>query len=414
MFGGLLKSTSRLALVAAAATVVGGVSAQAADLGGNCCADLEERVAELEATTARKGNRKVSLTVSGQVNKAIVWHDSNSTLAHRSETFSIQENEASQTRFRFVGSAKIDADRTAGYVLEIGLSENEGVNFSTASNNRIRQNHVFIRSASLGQLSLGQQSAATDGIADISLSGLTFVNNQNGVLVHSRLVGNRVSSFYDANGPRMQAIRYDSPTFAGFTFSASWGHAAPTAVEATDPDGDSDIWDVALRYVGEFNGVRLAAGIGYRQQQFDSSTAALATTVDDIFLGSASIMHVPTGLYVSGGASERDRNTIVRGGDLFSWWAQAGIQKNWFGIGNTTVYGEYHVTDSKSPVSTGAAATSFADGSYWGVGFVQNIAAAASDVYISYRNYEADGLTTGNLANSEDITVIQAGMIVRF
>ena len=54
----------------------GAAPAQAADLGGNCCADLEERVAELEATTARKGNRKVSLTVYGQVNKAIVWHDS--------------------------------------------------------------------------------------------------------------------------------------------------------------------------------------------------------------------------------------------------------------------------------------------------------------------------------------------------
>jgi len=41
------------------------VSANAADLGGDCCADLEERVAELEATIARKGNRKVSLTLSG-------------------------------------------------------------------------------------------------------------------------------------------------------------------------------------------------------------------------------------------------------------------------------------------------------------------------------------------------------------
>jgi hypothetical protein len=28
--------------------------------GGDCCADLEERIAELEATTAKKGNRKVS------------------------------------------------------------------------------------------------------------------------------------------------------------------------------------------------------------------------------------------------------------------------------------------------------------------------------------------------------------------
>lgn len=46
-------------------------SAHAADLGGNCCADLEERVAELEATTARKGNRKISLTITGWVPAAI-------------------------------------------------------------------------------------------------------------------------------------------------------------------------------------------------------------------------------------------------------------------------------------------------------------------------------------------------------
>ncbi|HET6925922.1 MAG TPA: hypothetical protein VFI48_03545, partial [Hyphomicrobiaceae bacterium] len=63
MIGGLLsKSVSRLALMAVAGVFVGGMavpSAKAADLGGDCCADLEERVAELEATTARKGNRKM-------------------------------------------------------------------------------------------------------------------------------------------------------------------------------------------------------------------------------------------------------------------------------------------------------------------------------------------------------------------
>jgi hypothetical protein len=63
MFGGLKKSASRLAIVAAAGVM--STSAMAADLGGDCCADLEERVAELEATTARKGNRRMSLTVYG-------------------------------------------------------------------------------------------------------------------------------------------------------------------------------------------------------------------------------------------------------------------------------------------------------------------------------------------------------------
>jgi len=49
---------------------------RAADIGGNCCADLEERVAELEATTADKGNRKVTVTLYGRVNRIVnFWDD---------------------------------------------------------------------------------------------------------------------------------------------------------------------------------------------------------------------------------------------------------------------------------------------------------------------------------------------------
>ena len=65
-------------------------------------------------------------------------------------------------------------------------------------------------------------------------------------------------------------------------------------------------------------------------------------------------MHVPTGLFVQGhymaadysinagnvasgywGAAERDTRTST------FWLIQAGIAKNWFGIGNTALYGEY-------------------------------------------------------------------------
>src|ERR1044071_10260281 len=67
-----------LSALVAAGLLAGGLSvssASAADLGGNCCADLEERIAELEATTARKGNRKVSLTISGWVAQQVMWWD---------------------------------------------------------------------------------------------------------------------------------------------------------------------------------------------------------------------------------------------------------------------------------------------------------------------------------------------------
>src|SRR6202163_367977 len=120
MIGGLVKSsTSRLALLAAMGLFVGGVatpSASSADLGGDCCADLEERVAELEATTARKGTRQVSLTVSGWVNEAVfAWDDGSERKVY------VGTNMIEQSRFRFNGEAKIDEDLSAGFILEIGV-----------------------------------------------------------------------------------------------------------------------------------------------------------------------------------------------------------------------------------------------------------------------------------------------------
>ena len=66
-----------LSALAAAGLLAGSFAtgANAADLGGNCYADLEERIAELEATTARKGNRKVSLTISGWVAEQVTFWD---------------------------------------------------------------------------------------------------------------------------------------------------------------------------------------------------------------------------------------------------------------------------------------------------------------------------------------------------
>src|SRR5262245_25647534 len=111
MLRGFIGSWVRFALVAATGWAIGGlVPAWAADLGGSCCADLEERIAELEATTARKGNRKVSLTIAGWVNEAVFWWDD----GVESNTY-VGTNSLEQDRFSFTGEAKIDGDWSAGY-----------------------------------------------------------------------------------------------------------------------------------------------------------------------------------------------------------------------------------------------------------------------------------------------------------
>lgn len=398
MFGGLLKSTSRLALVAAAA-VVGGVSAQAADLGGNCCADLEERVAELEATTARKGNRKVSLTVSGHVNKAIVWHDSEAADAHRDGSLTIQDNGASMSRFRFIGSAKVNSDVTAGYVMELGIQENAG---TALNNSLIRQNHVFLTSASLGKVSLGQLSQATDAIYDITLANIGMVNLLGGP-GHARLLGGNAGSYpAQLSGGRTQAIRYDSPTFGGLTFSASYGHVVATVADNVDVQNDT--WDVALRYAGEISGFRLAAGIGYVETEIATNTRTDARVV-----GSGSIMHVATGLFVSGGAQSRDRDGVdVAGDDQVAYHGEAGIERNWFGIGRTTLYGEYGVTDLDIENATNA------DGTYFGLGLVQRVDAAATDLYLSFRQYDATNIANTAAVGDDTVNVVMGGMRISF
>ena len=126
MTGDLRISGARLALLAASGVLVmGTATAQAADLGGNCCADLEERVAELEATTARKGNRKVSLTISGWVNEAVfAWDDGVERNAY------VGTNSLEQDRIKFAGEAKIVDGWSAGYVIELGVNGAPSSGFS--------------------------------------------------------------------------------------------------------------------------------------------------------------------------------------------------------------------------------------------------------------------------------------------
>src|ERR1044072_8402683 len=93
-----------LGALVAAGLLTGGLSAgsaSAADLGGNCCADLEERIAEREATTARKGNRKFSLTISGWVGEQVMWFDD----GVESNAYVTGLGRTLQSHFKFTGQA---------------------------------------------------------------------------------------------------------------------------------------------------------------------------------------------------------------------------------------------------------------------------------------------------------------------
>src|SRR5690606_3079251 len=107
---------NRVIALVAAGLLSGGLmatSATAADLGGNCCADLEERIAELEATTVRKGNRKVAITISGWVAEQVTYWDD----GRESNVYVTGIGKTLGSHFKFTGDAKITPGWSAGYVL---------------------------------------------------------------------------------------------------------------------------------------------------------------------------------------------------------------------------------------------------------------------------------------------------------
>src|SRR3989337_4154895 len=135
MFGGLTKTSSRIAIAAALGLTLGGFAmkatpAKAADLGGDCCADLEERVAELEATTVRKGNKKVSVTLSGWVVKTMNFWDDGDI-----DSFFVGDKGYDLgSRFAITGSATIAPGWSGGFNLTILATSDRFATSGTLAN----------------------------------------------------------------------------------------------------------------------------------------------------------------------------------------------------------------------------------------------------------------------------------------
>jgi len=461
---------------------VGGMampSAKAADLGGDCCADLEERVAELEATTARKGNRKMSLTITGQVHRMVLWWNDGKD----SNTYYGLDNTNSSSRFSFTGTAKVTPTVSMGFDITIEIEaggtsskvsqfDEDGKvgaqingagagSFNTQNTDAYfgdaRRAAFWIEDKNLGRLTVGRYESA-GAITTIDLAGISAGASASMVLVNgSFLIRDKAGNYTgiswanigdpSSNQGRTELIRYDSPTFAGFVLSASIGEAG-------------DYWGVMLRYAGEFSGFRVAAGVGY-EDATDKPTnvgpvpggqAGLAGPANLVDAGEVkawgaglSVLHVPSGLFAQGHymAANFDNpnpatnpvtgywGQVKDHKDSTQWLVQAGITKNWFGFGNTALFGEYSKSNdwgagdgagrnfsvASIPGAVAVNGVTSTELTVYGAGITQNIDAAATELYLNWRHFSAD-ITAGGAQPSklqtEDFDAVIGGARVKF
>jgi len=368
---------------------------------GPCCADIESRITEIENALARKGNRKVSLRVYGQVNRAIMaWDDGEETNVYE------VDNETSTTRLGFLGSTPINGDWSAGYRLEIETI-GAGSNFVSANSDdglpqnndvRLRHSYWYIANRHLGRLSVGQQSQATDNITIINLGAqmsdaALHYNNRfdvktKGPAPEMNLTWGALAFTVDSF--RGNFVRYDTPILDGFLISAAWG--------------EDDFADITIRYAKNWSQFRLAAGIGYmnnRERDFSD------------LRGSASLFHDPSGVYLSlaGGLRDDKGGVVVSNTSLgYFQYYQLGLKTSITSLGATTFYGDFGrydnfgVGDEIELMQSRWPRHGLTDSTLerWGVGMEQNLDAAGVLLYAQYHHYDARfsaiGCTTAQLS----------------
>ncbi len=408
MFGGLTKTSSRIAIASALGMTLGGFlmsshPAKAADLGGDCCADLEERVAELEATTVRKGNKKVSVTISGWVVKLGSWwndgHESNFYVGDKDTTLS--------SHIQISGSATIAPGWSGGYTLwletpgnsaSVGFAENQfNDNAQLVGPGGINtlDSFMWIKSDKWGTVNWGRLVQATNNLAllpDLSgtvieANGVLFdgggflirpkgVKNSNDLaqdftweavttcIAGGGGVGADCSTGLDGNG-----FRYDTPTWAGF--SASGGYY------------EDREWDIAAKYAADWNNFKVSAAYGFTENTDEGCNNGGCTNSAEAGGGGfpfqsyrkdvetnqvgASVMHVPTGLWIYGMYEHEEQSgtqfqhevgplSNLEDGipqataaletartintSTDAWYMKGGIKRTWLPLGATVLYGQ--------------------------------------------------------------------------
>ena len=304
------------------------IPARGNDASTNSYADLEELLSELTNALSPESNRAVR--VYGQLNRAIMFWDDGA----KSRAYAV-DNDTSSSRLGLIGNHPIDSQLLVGYRLEIdsrvtsSFLVSNGDPWGHPSEGMIRLRHAYgsFEDSKLGRLTVGQQSPATGNLTLLNLGSqmndaAVHYNNDFGIwlktgggsitdLKWGRIVDN-------VDSLRGLFARYDTPLMGGFVFSAAWGN--------------DNIWDIAARYKTERNGFHLVAGVGYMDNPEHSYREVK---------GSASLMHEPSGLYVSLAGGVRDNSIDSANGLAHFNYAQLGISKQWLQYGKTTFYADY-------------------------------------------------------------------------
>jgi len=350
----------------------------------------QESTAVADTKSVSSGSEKVKLSISGQVNRGILYADdgAQSDLHH-------VDNDASSTRIRFIGEAKPNEKMTVGAAMEVQFESNSTATVSQTGvggtdNFTQRRLEVYFDHMDYGKVWLGQGWTASEGTSEVDLSGTdlagysdtdilaggTLFRSSAGVL--STISVGSVLTNLDGLG-RNDRLRYDTPNISGFMGSVG-------IVQ-------DDKTDVALRYANAFGGTKVAGAIAYAKTQ--------GTTFDEQVNGSASVL-LANGLNFTLAAGSTEAIAAGRNDSDFFYGKFGYKTKGISSAGETAFSIDYHSTEDLA--MNGDEADSI------GLQAVQKVDDWGTEFYVGLRQYSLDRAG----ADFDDVIGVLAGARVKF
>ena len=304
----------------------------------------------------------VEFEVSGHVNRAVFTVDGRGL----DNDFQHTDSNASETRFRFKGSEDIGNGTTAGVLLELGRPTDW------------RTRHAAVNlSGAFGKVTLGQTSAAADGMAHARLGGPSWLGGVTNWCSYAN-VGPACPS---NDGGRPDVLRYDTPSLgpAGIAVSTS----------------DNDYWDAKLSVAGSFGEAGYDVRVGHIAEHDDDNDDD-TDDVGDITTASAAVSFGQgTSAAVAWSQEKTGDETEYMYVELDHMYSADGSIGVYWKQGENVIprLGDDGIENVKN------------EGSLWGIGVGHNIGAGAT-AYAGYRVMKED--------DKEDVSLIVAGLRVTF
>lgn len=336
------------------------------------------------------GQERVKLAVSGQVNRAVnMVDDGNNTKAY------FVDNDASNSRIRFVGTAKTTDEVTLGSRIEFAFAPNDSSTVTQGKEGgdenyvQGRWAEVSVDTKSYGKLSLGKGDTASNNTsqADLSRTDVIMYSSVSDIVAGLQfrtkngkdLSGIKVyDAFNDQDGlSRQSRIRYDTPRFYGLNLAGS---------VVSDQRSDA-----AIFWGGQGHGLKAVAAAAVSDPNQANTNLR--------YNGSFSVLHEKTGLNLTFSAGMLDREDQ----DASNLYAKIGWIARFWDLG-PTAFGVDYTRSTNLPAENDA-------GYSIGAAIVQSLDQFGTEIYLQYRMYS---LERDSGPAVEDINAGTVGARIKF